>query len=272
MASVQALALGDPLIPLVSEIDPESEVTVIVAHTVNTGTAAVPVMEKRKIELLKLDDSNVDEVEYILRVILEFQDAAGPQRFNLTNGPALYSTFRQVLSGVPRDDWDIIAANHPNTVQGFANAIDDFIGNYIMDTDLADQRRYLDTVRKPLKFKCPLLMGRLRMLNKLLSLFPGANNTAPYDDQALKYLFYKMMPNAWQIEFLKSGNELSDANYTLDRLSRYFTITEKASDKKRRDNERKQGSMNTPKKKRGADYSTSTPKKRSSSKVRRRFS
>ena len=79
------------------------------------------------------------------------------------------------------------------TTVRFQAAVNIFLRRYIQDTDLADQRPYLDTAKKPYKMSCSELASGLRLVNILMSYFPATNNAVPYDDVALKYLFYNLM-------------------------------------------------------------------------------
>ncbi len=74
-------------------------------------------------------------------------DTAITERLSLTAGPNLYSYFHQTLNGEIRDEFDNIHPNHANTVDGFCAAVNELIAHYACLTNLADQQRYLETMK-----------------------------------------------------------------------------------------------------------------------------
>ncbi len=58
-------------------------------------------------------------VEYLLQAVMEFRDACLHERLSLTNGPNLFSYFRQTLVGEIWDEFDTIHRNDPHTMNGF---------------------------------------------------------------------------------------------------------------------------------------------------------
>eukprot|EP00977_Amphora_coffeiformis_P009356 scaffold2144_cov98-Amphora_coffeaeformis.AAC.1 len=222
MASVPGLTLSNPVIPIISSVNEDEWVYVTLSNTfVQVGNQV-----KRKAEVPKLAS---EDVEHILRVIQEFDAAAEPANLNIAaNGPKLFALFRQIVTGTIRDEWDLATQGQPATVVGFQQSIDVFLRRYILATDLADQKRYLDTAKKPFKTSCSELASRLRFINTLMSMFPTANNQNPYDDHGLKLLFYNMMLDEWKLDFMKAGRELSDPNFSYLQLARYMSVQEKA--------------------------------------------
>ena len=59
--------------------------------------------------------------------------------------------------------------------------------------------------------------------------FPGANNTAPYDEGCMKLMFLNMMPVKFRTQFAVSGQCITDAAFSLDQLVDYMTVLEEAS-------------------------------------------
>lgn len=228
MASTRGLSIAEPIIPLTSKLTEEDFQYVTLTRMVPVGND----MEKRREELPMV--ASVDEVEYLLRVVVEFRDACSAERLSLTSGPNLFTYFRRVLGGIVRDEFDTIRANHPQTVNGFGHAVNDLIGQYIRPTDLADQRHYLETTKKPFKLPCLQLGGRLKMINKLMSRFPGANGVNPFNEDDLKQIFYQLMLDDWKLTFLQNGRDISDPNYGFDEMVRYFELLEKAQALKRK--------------------------------------
>ena len=128
---------------------------------------------------------------------LEFSDVSAVQRLSLTTGPLHFTFFRQCLTGTMRDRWDIVAAAQPQTVNGHQAVLTSFITKVIRATDLADQRHYLETSKKPYKMNCATLAARLSMINKMMSLFPVANGQMPLQAVDIKNLYYQMCSRLW---------------------------------------------------------------------------
>ena len=100
----------------------------------------------------------------------------------------------------------------------------------IKPTHLADQehyiRHYICHCKKPFKYNCHELSSRLQFMNKMMSLFPGANNTPPFTHQDLKNIYFKMMPVEWQHAFINNGQDIASHNYTLLNLQQYMGTQE----------------------------------------------
>ena len=59
----------------------------------------------------------------------------------------------------------------------------------------ADQKAYLDTLRKPFKMTVKQLFTRLLFINKLMAYFSGAGENKPHNNDAMKYLLFGRMLN-----------------------------------------------------------------------------
>jgi hypothetical protein len=59
-----------------------------------------------------------------------------------------------------------------------------------------------------------------------MSKLPGANNTLPYNEGALKIKLFTMMLSNWQINFNNAGLDITDDAYTLQCLVRFMTVQE----------------------------------------------
>ena len=88
---------------------------------------------------------------------------------------------------------------------------------------------FLDQSKKPYMMTCVELCSRLRLLNQLMHFFPGANNTAPYNEGCMKLMFLNMMPVKFRTEFAVSGWHITDTVFSLDQLVDYMTVLEEAS-------------------------------------------
>ena len=141
-------------------------------------------------------------------------------------GPLKFSYFRQCLGGTICDKWDVLADGHNETVTNFQLVHNKLIAELVHPTDLADQRHYLETSKKPYKLNCAALSARLEMINKMMSLFPGLGGNPPMQAVDIKNLYYQMMPLEWQRAFLNSGQVITDPMYTLLSLQRFMTLQE----------------------------------------------
>ena len=68
------------------------------------------------------------------------------------------------------------------------------LAQYIRDVDLEDMWLFLDQSKEPYMMTCVELCSCLRFLNQLMHFFPGANNTAPYNEGCIKLMYLNMMP------------------------------------------------------------------------------
>ena len=94
-------------------------------------------------------------------------------RLSLMTGPLKFSFFQQCLGGTIHDKWDVLADGVNETLVNFTVVRDRLIAELVCPTDLADQRHYLETSKKPYCLNCAALAVRLEMINKMMSLFPG---------------------------------------------------------------------------------------------------
>ena len=119
-----------------------------------------------------------------------------------------------------------MADGRNETVANFQLVRNELIAELVRPTDLADQRHYLETSKKPYKLNCAALSARLETINKMMSLFPGAGGNPPMQAGDIKNLYYQMMPSEWQRAFLDSGQVITDPTYTLLSLQRFMTLQE----------------------------------------------
>ena len=218
-ASAAGLALRRHVIPLVSLFNDQSDNTkVSLMRSVNIGDGN---NEKRK---YNVPYASSQDVETLCRCVLEFDDVAAVPRLSLTTGPLMFSYFRQCLGGTIRDKWDVLADGRNETVANFQLVCNEFIAELVHPTNLADQRHYLETSKKPYKLNCATLSARLETINKIMSLFPGAGGNPPMQAVDIKNLYYQMMPSEWQRTFLNRGQVITDPTYTLLSLQRFMTL------------------------------------------------
>ena len=160
----------------------------------------------------------------------------------LTTGDSQFEYYQKTLGGMARDTWDAVvalgdvvaAAAWPQTVQGFWSCLDVFIAQYICDADLEDMWLFLDQSKEPYMMTCVGLCSCLRFLNQFMHFFPGANNTAPYDEGCMKLMYLNMMPVKFWTQFAVIGWCITDAAFSLDQLVDYMTVLEEASKSSRK--------------------------------------
>ena len=219
--SAAGLALHHHVIPLVSSYNEKAEGSqVSLSRYINLGDGT---KEKRKYNVPLV---NTQDVETLCRCILEFEDVSAPPRLSFTTGPLKFSFFRQCLGGTIRDQWDTLADGLNETLVNFNNVRNNLIAGLVRPTDLADQRHYLETSKKPYRLNCASLASRIETINKMMSLFPGAAGNPPMQAVDIKNLFYQMMPAEWQRAFLNSGQVITNNDYTLLELQRFMTLQE----------------------------------------------
>ena len=130
------------------------------------------------------------------------------------------------MGGTIRDQWDTLTDGLNETIANFTIARNNLIAELVCPTDLADQRHYLETSKKPYRLTCAALAARIETINKMMPLFPGAAGNPPMQPVDVKNLYYQMMPGEWQRAFLNSGQVITDNNYTLLSLQRFMTLQE----------------------------------------------
>ena len=94
------------------------------------------------------------DVETLCCCVLDFDDVSAVPHLSLTTGPLKFSFFRQCLGGTICDKWDVLADGVNETLVNFMAARDHLIAELVHPTDLADQRHYLETSKKPYHLNC----------------------------------------------------------------------------------------------------------------------
>ena len=202
--SLTGAALNIGVIPLTPPSKPVESAIVTVSNLVNIGTVGEPRFDKRLTEIPKADPTNV---ESILRMVLEFEDACHLSRLAIITGPLKFARFRDFLQGTMRDKWDQIKIQQQTeTLTTFTAAQKTFLQHYIKPTDLSDQKRYMDNLRKPVQVSVLEIADRLESINNLTRYFPETQGNTLYTPSELKIVLHNMMPTTWKMEFAKSGH------------------------------------------------------------------
>ena len=221
--------LNEAVIPLIPKIKVEDldQVSLTVYRPVGAGNNIHH--EKKKASVPKCIE---EDPESLLRTVVSFLDACDNNRLHLNTGALRYEKFRECLGGNILDTWDTVCINAPNTLAGFQQALQDLIAQYIVNTAQSDQAQYLQNCRKPFRLSCFQLGGRLGYINKLMAWFPGNNGNVPFDDAALKHMYYRMMLEDWKLAFLSSGRDINVVDFL--EMQRYMSNQEKAARAKAR--------------------------------------
>ncbi len=96
--------------------------------------------------------------------------------------------------------------------------VNQLITHYVHPTDLADQQRYLEMVKKPSTLICQELGSHLKLINKLMSLWQGQAGNHPFDILGLKRTYYNQMLEPWKLSFLERGLNFLEPTYTFDSI------------------------------------------------------
>ena len=223
------MSTKNPPVPVVSKVA-DDDIVMVTLYNNNP---------KNEIETMKAEDS---EVEHILRAIFEFWNMRDDLGIANSAGKT-FSCFRQVLSSAIRSEWDMIKQDLPgNGVGHFCNGVDELIRRYVQPNDLSTQKRYLETYRLPVRdgkliLSVPSFTYRLRFINKLMALFPGApvipgaaipGGNVPYNDEALKTIMFNALPDELQDAYIGSGRDPTDATVGIIELARRLDVQVKA--------------------------------------------
>ena len=206
MAAINLLT-REPVIPFIRKRKEEDikEVTLsnaVVQMIVPAGAvAAVPLKNVRQATLVVAVD---DDVETLLRLVLSFLENIGAHSLALQDGQ-LYIEFRKCLRDIVLECYDqIVDAIPVRNRANFEVLLTQLIAQFCKPTAYADQRRYMETYKKPFKLTVKQLANRLIVINKYTQYLPGSGNVTVYDPETIKPAFFNMMLAEWQMEFAKT--------------------------------------------------------------------
>jgi hypothetical protein len=226
-----ALALREPVLPLVATIDAANLCTVKVEHRWLEGAAPNAQERCAKLCLPVADDPSKKEL--FLCVIDQFLDACSNERLHLLNGPSRHSKFRLALEGAAKIEWQAISANRANkTNNSFDEDVRVLLLKCFAPSSRSDQLECLRSVQKPHTVTVDELSSRLTVINRLGRLMPGSwdavnvRNNLCTDATELKRAFFAMVPMNWRIKFAETAHDLGDANCTFAVLTCCFSLLE----------------------------------------------
>ena len=140
--------------------------------------------EKRAATLVVAED---DDVEALIRLCLEFVEAYDVDSLALTDGMK-YTEFRKCVADIVLDTYDNLVAGIVNrNGANFVALLHEMIDAFAEPTAFADQKRYMDTFKKPFKITVRELSNRLIIMNKYAQYLPGSNGNSVHDDNTMKY-------------------------------------------------------------------------------------
>ena len=235
--SALASILARPAIPFQRKVDERNIRKVTLSSNVTAvfppGTFGLPTREKRTASLIVADG---DDVETMIRLFLEFQEASGSAALDLDN-PSLYVYFRKCLGGIALETYDnLLVEIDDRSNENFRRLLSDLLASFCDSTVYLDQKRYIDNFQKPFKMSVRELSNRLVIINKYSSLLPGSQGNRIFNRTELKYALFNMVRPEWQLAFAGSSQvELGDDAYTYEMLLR-FLITQERLDQARLEN------------------------------------
>ncbi len=231
MATAAAVAFKDPVLPMTQGVPLDDYPTTKLRHNWQDNQNQ---WLSRQHYFLSLNSSA--DPEAILQVVHYYTSHIGPEALALQNPIEMYTFFKYCLQGDLRLEWSSISEARPDnqkTEDTFHEDLREWLTNFFDDTAFEDQREYLISFKKPYKTTCLALIGRLKVVNELSRYLPGSpvvnqrGSKLFADDTALKRAFFRMMPTDWQTQFAVSGFVIDDANYSLKRLVRFFSMHER---------------------------------------------
>ena len=81
-----------------------------------------------------------------------------------------------------------------------------------------------DTTVRSVQHNCHELASCLQFLNKMMSLFLGANGNLPVNVQELKTIYIHMIPEEWQSAFINNDQDITNETNSLLHLQQYMTV------------------------------------------------
>ena len=222
MASIAALSLKDPVLPLQQATSYDEIIFVKIRHYYDdNGTERY-----REAKLPFCPD--ISDKELLVHVVHNFLVNCENERLHIHLAADRYSRFGEVVGGELRMTWNAISA--ARTVKddaSFLADLADFVSRYFRSTAFHDQAAFLNNAKKPFKMTCPELAGRLRVLNQYGRYLPGNGGAASlFDENALKRVFYGMMLDEWKLQFALLGQRLDDPAYTFKHLTDFMSLQE----------------------------------------------
>ena len=187
--------------------------------TVNILLGGNPqVYSKKRIGVLIIAEDN--NLEVLIRLGISILEIYERDLLFLTV-KMIYMEFRKCLSDIVLDTCDtllVLVAIH--TRDNFLFLINNLIGHFTNLTEYADQKRYMDTFKKPFKLSVHNLSNCLVIINKYTQYLPGSVRNLVYGDNTMNYTLFNIILSQWQLVFAGSAHiELSDLNYILQQLT-----------------------------------------------------
>jgi hypothetical protein len=236
MAAVSALTLASPIVPMVSTFSYDDLDKVKVKNSWTTGQA--PNQEDHEYTMYLPTTTDPNNTELLLYVVDQFLDGAHNDRLHISTGAGKYNKFRLVIGGDLRVQFAALSAARANkTNDSFLEDVSTLISRYNGATAAEDQKEYMRNFTKPYSVSCEVLGTRLRVVSSLCKYLPGANGVELFvTDDEKKRAYYMMMPNAWRVQFIATGNVL-DGAYDYFDLVRFMSVQESLSKRTDRRNQ-----------------------------------
>ena len=175
----------------------------------------------------------------------EFLDVCSANRLCLTQGVQKFEFWRQCLQGNARTHWDAIMTQigGTNTNVDFENCVVEWFTKYMEPTAFHDQKQYFLSATKAYNMNVKTTASCVLTRMKFMLYMPGAPATAAeiYTDTEKKMTLYLLMLPQWRSKFDASGNEITEDDYTWERLVKWMASQERNEQNTRRANAAAQG-------------------------------
>jgi hypothetical protein len=169
--------------------------------------------------------------ELACRVVKEFRDLIPATSLDLSSGALKFEYFRKMLKEGARDHWDACATEVAGTSDAnFETCLQSWFTRYFEPTAFSDQKEYLMTCTKAFSMTVKETSSRLKLIVSYMRNMPGAPaaGTDIYSDLEFKTMFLRMMTPAWKTQFERQGIDITDDDFTLDRLITFMSAQERA--------------------------------------------
>ena len=174
--------------------------------------------------------TNEVEPELACRVYDEFRDVCAQERLNLTSGTLKFEFWRQCLAGQARNHWDAVVEGLPGTTNAnFATGIGEWFEKYMEPTAFHDQKQYFLNTTKAFAMSVKETASRVKQIVKFMHYMPNSPDIGEeiYSDTELKMTLYRLMRADWKTSFDASGADITEDDYTWERLVKYMASQER---------------------------------------------
>lgn len=211
------MADEDPVVTLKTEFSMDNLDKV--KHT-RKETDADGVESSISVALPILNSTSTDAA--LLHLVVLYNHARTTLRWN--TGDVLNTKFQSSLTGTRLDEWiDIVTAaqDQDHTVEWFDAILADFLSDTFDTEDWHVMKSYIQTVKKPKEMSPRVFLHKIRHLESIALVLPGAPETPLFDAQDRKRNFVRAHPKAYRQKFDEAN--LNITQELLVDIAKYFT-------------------------------------------------